>query len=123
MKNIISLVICIGSSVFGSLALSAEAPDTKTPMKCEVGPITKNFGGNQWLVYSCSDNRSLVIVSTDKSPVSPFYFMFFPKDGKYQLTGEGTGNKTATDAAYKQLNQLPEKDIVAMIRDTKEKAK
>lgn len=123
MKNIITLVICVSSPVFGNLALSAESPDTKAPMKCEVGPVTKSFGGNPWSVYSCNDNGSLVIVAADKSPASPFYFMFFQKDGKYQLTGEGTGSKAATDAAYKQLSQMAEKDIVAMIKDTKEKAK
>jgi len=49
----------------------------------------------------------------------PFYFTFFIKNGSYNLTGEGTGSKAATGATYKELSLLKDKDISALINETK----
>jgi hypothetical protein len=56
----------------------------------------------------------LVFVSTPDSPASPFIFFALvgPKD--FKLHGEGTGNKQATDAAYKELSALTAEDIAAL---------
>jgi hypothetical protein len=37
------------------------------PLQCDIGPITKSFGSVPWLVYSCADGKSLVVVSTPGS--------------------------------------------------------
>lgn len=90
-----------------------------SPLKCSVGPITKIYGNNQWLVYSCNDEKSVVVVSGPNSSAAPFYFIFSPSSGGYQLRGEGTGNKAATDAAYNELHNLSSKDVEALIVEAK----
>jgi hypothetical protein len=86
--------------------------------QCDVGPVTKVFGAVPWLVYSCNDATSLVLMSAPGSPASPFYFIFSLEGGSYKLRGEGTGAKTATDAALKDLEALSASDIQALRRET-----
>lgn len=121
MKNIITSIISVILCLYSNFVFSAQSTDSKEPMKCEIGPIKKIIGGNEWLAYSCSDNKSLVFLATEKNSASPFYFMLFPKDGEYQIIGEGTGNKVATAAAYKQLSKMNQKEIFTLIQATKSK--
>jgi hypothetical protein len=87
-------------------------------LNCNIGPAKKNYGNTPWLVYSCTDHSTVVVVSDTGSPAMPFYFTFYLKDGSYQLTGEGTGSKEATAAAFKDLGKLSETDIKKLIADT-----
>ena len=93
------------------------------PMQCDIGPIDKEYGGTKWFVYSCPDDKTLVIYSYPDNPASPFYFMFYPKEGEYQLYGEGTGDKKYNQAASDELRTLTEKDIKAIIAQTKKPLK
>jgi len=88
------------------------------PLQCDIGPVTKVFGAVPWLVYSCNDATSLVVISAADSPASPFYFTFSLEGGSYRLRGEGTGSKTATDAALKDLEARSASDIQALRRET-----
>jgi len=94
-----------------SLPLVANA---NPPLKCDVGPVTKVFGAVPWLVYSCDDSTSVVLVSAPGSPATPFYFIFSLEGSAYKLRGEGTGPKAATDAALKDLQALAATDIAAL---------
>lgn len=85
-------------------------------LKCTIGPVKKTFGKTPWLVYSCDDGQSVVIVTAPGSSAAPFYFIF---SGGH-LRGEGTGNKAATDAAYNDLQRLTEADIKALVAQTKQ---
>jgi len=114
VKNIHVLFAFLAALFVGN-SLHAE----QTPMKCETGPVKKEFGKTNWLVYSCTDNKTLIIVSDTGNPAMPFYFTFFIKNGSYNLTGEGTGSKAATGATYKELSLLKDKDISALINETK----
>jgi hypothetical protein len=94
----------------------ATAEDTQShPLKCETGPLRKEYGKTQWLVYACDDKHSLVLVSAEGNPASPFYFMFVWKDGAYVLHGEGMGKKDATQAAYDELSQLSKESVEAIV--------
>jgi hypothetical protein len=106
-------------AVVGLLVSFAAVADESGQLKCDVGPITKTYGASKWLVYSCDDNRSLVIVSTPDSVAAPFIFMLHPEASGYQIHGEGTGKKEATDAALKELNALKDRDFVALVAETK----
>ncbi len=88
------------------------------PLSCDVGPVTKSYGQTQWLIYSCSDNHTLVLVSAPGSPASPFVFTFFVKEGGYKLHGQGTGKSEATEAAFQELSVLSEQEIVELIEQT-----
>ena len=90
-------------------------------LNCKTGPVDKTYGGTKWLVYSCDDNRTVVIVAAPDSSPSSFYFMFSPQQGRYQFSGEGTGNRQATDAAYQELRILPEGEVGALIAQTKQR--
>jgi len=95
----------------------AEDEDT---FECNIGPVTKTYGQAPWLVYSCNDDKTLVIVAAPGNPATPFYFTFLPADAGHRLFGEGTGKKEATAAAYEQLKSLSEDDIANVIKETKE---
>lgn len=85
-------------------------------LDCARGPVPKNFGATPWLVYACSDDKSLVVVSAPGNAGGPFYFMLFMKNGARQVVGEGAGAKNVTSAAYQDLIKLSETDIAALIR-------
>jgi hypothetical protein len=83
------------------------------PLNCDVGPVTKEFGSVTWLVYSCNDATSVVVVSAPGSPAMPFYFFFSLEGTAYRIRGEGTGSKAVTDAALKDLRALSTNDASA----------
>ena len=91
----------------------------QTQLECAIGPIDKSYGGTNWLVYSCNDDKSIVIVSGPGNPAGPFYFMLYPKAGAYALRGEGNGSKVASAAAYHDLEKLSETEISKLITETK----
>ena len=94
-------------------ALNANAPES-----CATGPIEKTYGGTPWLVASCSDDKSLVFVAKEGSPAAPFEFDLYYTGNGYDLTGKGTGNRKATDAAYAELSKLTGSAIRALIAET-----
>jgi hypothetical protein len=100
------------------LILAAPFAVSAAPLQCNIGPITKVYGSVPWLLYSCDDGKSLVVVSAPGSPAAPFYFFFSPEGRGYHLRGEGTGSKPLTDSAYKELEVLSNKDIVDLVGQT-----
>lgn len=111
-------------SIVPSLALLAASsvqaePQAPAAMKCETGPVHRQFGGTDWLVYSCDDGRSMVAISSSGNPASPFYFILTPKDGSYGVFGEGTGSKAASDAAGADLSRLRPDELAALLAETK----
>jgi hypothetical protein len=104
--------------------LPAQALSETPQSTCGVGPVTRSYGGTDWLLYSCdNDDGTLVLLSAPGSPASPFYFAMYPDKGRYQLEGEGTGDRQATDRAYADLRRLTEPDIAALIAETKRQPK
>jgi len=88
-------------------------------LKCDMGPLPKTYGGTDWLVFSCADNRTVLIVSAPGNPATPFYFVFSPRGNGHQLSAEGTGRRDTTTAAFIDLKLLTERDIAELIKDTK----
>ena len=87
-------------------------------LQCDVGPVTKVFGSVPWLVYSCNDASSVVLISAPGSSATPFYFIFSLEGATYKLRGEGTGSKVVTDAALKELQALSRRDIERLRLET-----
>jgi hypothetical protein len=118
LSTLACALICMNA-----LALRPVAGEEAKPqqLKCDIGPVNKTYGKTQWLVYSCDDSRTVVVVTAPGNPALPFYFMFAPQAGGYQLSGEGTGQKDATDAALHELQALSAADIMALIEQTKPK--
>jgi len=107
----------MGAAAFPRLS-RAQQPQ----LDCSLGPLAKTYGGSSWLVYACSDNKSLVVVTSQGNPGSPFYFMLTPQNGKRRLFGEGTGRKSATDPAFAELSRLTEDEIAGLIESAKKAA-
>lgn len=89
------------------------------PMKCETGPIRRTFGGTQWIVYSCNDHASMVVVSAPGNPASPFVFFLKPIGGSYTVSGEGNGDKNASDAAGDALAKMTPVEFADLLATTK----
>jgi len=104
----------VGACIFIALPIVASA----APLNCDVGPATKTFGGAPWLVYSCNDPSTVIVVSAPGSPAAPFYFALSFENGSYRIRGEGTGAKSITDAALRQLQTLSTTDIQALRQET-----
>jgi hypothetical protein len=119
MLGTVMLGLALGASQAG--ALSAP-PDEPPALQCEVGPLKRAYGGAPWLVYSCSDGASLVVVSDEGNPAAPFYFMIYARNGSYELGGEASKAKAVTDAAFEDLKALTADDIAAMVHETKVQA-
>lgn len=80
-------------------------------LECNAGPVVHEFGGNDWLVYACTDARSFVVVSSAESPANPFVFTFFFDGETYRVRGEGNGDQGASSAAFDELSQLTPEEI------------
>ncbi len=89
-------------------------------MRCETGPVKRTFGGTDWIVYSCDDQASMVVVSGEGNPASPFYFVLKPAGAGYTLSGEGNGDRTASDAAGAALAKMSPAELAALLAATRE---
>ena len=96
-----------------------EPTSTSPKINCHTGPVNKTYGKTEWFVYSCSDERTVVLVSAPGNPAMPFVFMFHPRENGYQLHGEGAGKKEATAATFSELKELTQQDIKTLIDHTK----
>jgi hypothetical protein len=119
--NRLALISSVLLATASTSAISEEVDSKPQQLRCDIGPINKTYGKTQWLVYSCTDKRTLVIISAPENPAAPFYFTFSPHESGYQLSGEGTGRKDATNAALDELKALSLTDISALIEQTKPK--
>jgi hypothetical protein len=120
MKPLVLICALLWTTALTLLPAVSEEPKAQQ-LQCAIGPINKTYGKTQWLVYSCADSRTLVIVTAPGNPGMPFYFMFSPRENGYQLSGEGTGQRETTDAAFDELRKLSDQNITALIQETKSK--
>ena len=94
----------------------ATGEDRPPALDCNRGPLHRTFGATPWLVYACSDARSVVVMSDEGNPAMPFYFILYVKpDGEMKLYGEGTGKQSATQAAFDELEKLTQDDVAALV--------
>jgi hypothetical protein len=103
--------------------LAIDSNPTPAPMDCSTGPVQRAYGGSDWLVYSCADHRSIVVVSAPGSRAGPFYFMLNATASGHNIVGEGNGDRTMTDRAYDQLAALSEADLNQLVAQTRAQPK
>lgn|SRR5690606_10710900 len=101
------------------LALASSAAAERSLLDCHTGPVTKTYGKTEWLVYSCSDDRSIVVVAKPDNPAFEFYFILVPGPDDVELYGEGVGDKAATEPAFQDLKLLSPTDVAAVVAETK----
>jgi len=96
----------------------AESATEEPALQCNIGPATKQYGGNDWLVYGCADGRSIVVTAGAPNPATPFVFIVTPDgSGGIELHGEGTGSKSATKPAYDSLSTMSSSDLAALFEE------
>jgi hypothetical protein len=106
------------SAIAVGILLATTAAEAAPELRCETGPVSKMLGGTDWLVYSCDDRRSMLVVSADKNPARPFYFLLTPLANSYHVAGEGNGNKQASDAAGDELSRMTAADFAKLLAAT-----
>jgi len=110
----------IATLLIALLAVGAptKPPEKQEALQCDIGPVVKQFGGNDWLVYGCSDGQSVVVTAGAPNPATPFVFIITPDgNGGIKLHGEGTGDKSASAPAYDSLSKMSGPDLVALFQE------
>jgi hypothetical protein len=116
--------MAIWSVVLASYLLAGEAvaaSPAEKPMQCVTGPIHRVFGGTKWLVYSCDDLNSMVVLSEEGNPASPFYFLLHKQGDAYEISGEGNGDRAASDAAGNEISAMSAAQLADLLAATKVK--
>lgn len=101
---------------------SSQSESAPTPLKCDVGPVSRTFGGSEWTVYSCDDGASMVVVTSAGNPASPFIFILKSEDDGYTIMGEGNGNQIASSAAGDEISRMSADELSALLEATKSAA-
>lgn len=112
MKFIVAIAALLVASPLGT----AQA---QQPLRCDIGPVHRAFGGAPWLVYSCEDGKSLAVITEVGSIAAPFVFILAWRDGGYRISGEGNGSEAASNAAGRDLEALTAADIATLIAETR----
>ena len=101
-----------------ALQAPTAARGDEASQKCDVGPITRTYGNAPWLVYSCRDRHSILIVSAPGNAAMPAFFVFHPRGEGYELRNQGSANQAISAAAYAELSRLSPKQIADLIAAT-----
>lgn len=116
MKHLLLLLVVFVSVSFGPVTVASEEQKS---VNCETGPLTKEYGKTSWLVYSCDDNKSMLIISAIDNPAMPYYFTLQESKKGYLVIGAGSGDKKTTAAAFADLEKLSQSEILKLIKKTK----
>ena len=110
---------CIVLLLSGAAIATESSPVTES-LICDIGPLNKTYGKNPWLVYSCNDDRTVIVVSAPGNPAMPFSFTVAIGDHGLQVTGEGKGRKEVVNAMYNDITSLSVRDVRHLIEETKQ---
>ena len=97
---------------------SAETKAAGTNVRCKTGPVVKQLGGTYWIVFSCDDSKSLIFLSDQRNPAFPFMFLAMAKDDRYEVRGQGEGDKDAAAPAFEALMKMPATELFALVEET-----
>ena len=97
---------------------SAETEAAGRNVRCKTGPVVKQLGGTYWIVFSCDDSKSLIFLSDQRNPAFPFMFVAMAKDDRYEVRGQGEGDKDAAAPAFEALMKMPATDLFALVEET-----
>ena len=107
-----------------SPVVSGQVSDqTAAPVRCMIGPLTKTIGGNAWLVYACSDGKSLAVVSTANVAPTWFYYIVVPEGDGYAVRGESSGDKSVTKPVFEELSAMSADAVAALYQEVQHSGK
>jgi hypothetical protein len=103
-------------------AAAAADPAAKTThFVCDVGPVTKHFGGSDWQVLSCGDGRTLVFQSLPGKPGANFS-VAIAKDS-IERGNESMDNRELNEAAIRELSAMSHEKLLALLHETEAAAR
>ncbi|MGH6870704.1 MAG: hypothetical protein ACREHE_04280 [Rhizomicrobium sp.] len=97
-----------------ALGASAACAGEQPSLECNAGAVDRVFGGTHWTVQACDDGKHLAIVTKPGNPAAPFTFIVEMSDDGLFVSGDGTGDKAASDAAYADLEKLSDAEVRAL---------
>ena len=87
--------------------------------QCNVGPVTRNFGGAPWLIYSCHDLYRLLFVAPPVNPASPGTIVLSLQGGGLHVDSVSNGDRRAAAEAGQAIGGLSLEEFNALIAQTK----
>ena len=108
----IALALTLAGSTSAFAAHTADKP-------CNVGPITRNYGGAPWLVFSCHDDSRLLFVAPPVNPASPGMIVLSRVGSGYHIDNISTGDRRAAVEAAQAIGGLSLDEFNALIARTK----
>ena len=115
-------LLLLSVAIAFSPVVAGQAP-TSAPVGCMIGPLTRTIGGNAWLVYACSDGKSIAVVSTPGVAPTWFYYIVSPRGGGYAVSGESSGDKSLTKPVYEELSAMSSDAVAALFKEVQDSAK
>jgi hypothetical protein len=117
--SVTCVIALMAAHIPAALAQTSKLTATATLTNCGVGPITKVWGEVPWLVYSCDNERSIVIIAAPGSPAEPWVFTLDRGKNGIHLDGDGASGKQGTAATYAELSKFSQHDFEKLIEETK----
>lgn len=115
MRNI-SRWICAAALMPAVFVISASSGlAATTTMDCSKNQLTRTFGGSQWLILGCGNNRNILIIQPAPGNPAGASFLVFPNAQVNRLNGAQPGDKATEDAAYQDIQKLTPSDVAALI--------
>jgi hypothetical protein len=119
-NGLVAIALC--TAMLLSVCARADDSAEPAPMTCGAGPVERTYAETKWLVFSCDDGLSVVIVAAPGSPANPFVFRFLARGNAYVLQSRGSGDRAFTTPAYGELSQMTGTDIAELVRLTRARA-
>ena len=98
-------------------ALGAHTPTPVT--QCDVGPVTRNYGGAPWLVFSCHDQYRLLFVAPPVNPAHPGSIVLSRTGDGFHVDTISNGDRRAAVEAGQAIGGLSMEEFNALIAQTK----
>lgn len=100
-------------------ALPVHAQQAEQPLTCKTGPVSQDFGGTHWVIYSCSDRQTVIIVAPPENPASPQFFTVRPDGQGVLASGEGSGKQEYSSKAFAEVVKLKAADLANIVERTR----
>jgi len=110
---------CFALLVLAGPAFAESHVGKLTNIACKTGPVTRTFGGQSWLVYSCADRHSILVVSNHGDPPTSEYIMLSPVRDHVEVVGEGWATGTGGNTAFAEMKDMSARQLGVLVAETR----
>jgi hypothetical protein len=101
------------------LAMWAGGRGDLPPPECQVGPVSRVFGGHEWNVFSCPGHRALLLRAADSSPARGAIILIIAERGDQRVEGNAEGDMKARIDGMLEAAHLGAAEFDALIDATR----